>query len=67
MYFAPAGPVAGGPSSQGGGSKGNKGKAYDIEALDEPLYPHITTSEQGLRWGFIQKARVLGRRAGGAG
>jgi hypothetical protein len=37
-----------------------KGKAgySDVESgVDEPLYPHITTSEQGLRWGFIQKAR----------
>ena len=36
-----------------------KGKGYsDVESgVDEPLYPHITTSEQGLRWGFIQKAR----------
>jgi hypothetical protein len=35
------------------------GKGYtDVESgLDEPLYPRITVSEQGLRWGFIQKVR----------
>lgn len=34
-------------------------KGYtDVESgLDEPLYPRITVSEQGLRWGFIQKVR----------
>ncbi len=36
------------------------GKTYyggDLESGPEALYPGITTSEQGLRWGFIQKAR----------
>ena len=38
----------------------NGGKAFyggDLESGPEALYPGITVSEQGLRWGFIQKVR----------
>ena len=63
MFFAP------GPSAWGAASKGKVtspttagGKVFyggDLESGTEALYPGITTSEQGLRWGFIQKARRL--------
>jgi hypothetical protein len=56
------GGMMGGQTYGYGGSGG--GKSYyggDLESGPDALYPGITTSEQGLRWGFIQKARFVRR------
>jgi hypothetical protein len=48
-----------GPSLKGEAFAG--GKSFyggDLESGPEALYPGITVSEQGLRWGFIQKVRA---------
>jgi hypothetical protein len=55
-----------------GAGAGPGGKSYyggDLESGPDALYPGITTSEQGLRWGFIQKVRVCAEREalGGCG
>ena len=57
MFFSP------GPSAFAGGMAGAQvgGKPFyggDLESGSGALYPGITTSEQGLRWGFIRKVRV---------
>ena len=51
-----------GPGLKGKGGLGAppQDKPYyagDLESGPDALYPGISVSEQGLRWGFIQKAR----------
>lgn len=55
-----------GPSLAGEKAFAPGGKPFyggDLESGPEALYPGITVSEQGLRWGFIQKVRPLAVRA----
>jgi hypothetical protein len=40
--------------------------AGDLESGPDALYPGISVSEQGLRWGFIQKVRWFGGTAAAA-
>ena len=50
-----------GPSLKGDLASAPGGKPFfagDLESGPDALYPGITTSEQGLRWGFIQKVRA---------
>jgi hypothetical protein len=58
MFFQTGPGMMSGPASTPYGGGG--GKAYyggDLESGADALYPGITTSEQGLRWGFIRKVR----------
>ena len=55
-----------GPSLAGEKAFAPGGKPFyggDLESGPDALYPGITVSEQGLRWGFIQKVRPLAVRA----
>jgi hypothetical protein len=56
MFFV-QGPAMYTSSSSFGAAGGKTYYGGDLESGPEALYPGITTSEQGLRWGFIQKAR----------